>query len=115
LLLANLYYKHNESEENSFERVVNESCDIVDYVLLPLCKDLEKNKIKFKVGECDHETQSMHIEYLNCRKTDNDPVDIPTSIECYYIPYSSVKGVIIVYYSSFVLFLQVLYILIITK
>jgi len=56
----------------------------------------------------------MPIEYLNCRTTDDDPINISASIECYYIPYSSFKGVIIVYYSSFVIFLEILYIIIIT-
>ncbi len=109
-----MYFNQNETDEYLLGRAVKESCDIVDYVLLPLCKNLDKNKIKYNVGECDYGTQSMPINYMNCRTTDSDPEDIPKSIECYYIPYSSVKGVIIVYYSSFVLFFEVLYIIIIT-
>jgi len=38
LFFAHLYYKHNTTNEGSFEDIINETCDIIDNALIPNCK-----------------------------------------------------------------------------
>ncbi|ORX60990.1 hypothetical protein BCR36DRAFT_579057 [Piromyces finnis] len=90
ILLAHLYYKHNETNEGTFDNIINECCDIMDEILLPNCYNY--NKIKISLGTCNEKTQKMSIEYLNC-KPGSDIELYPEEIACPYIPYKNYKGI----------------------
>ncbi|OUM70038.1 hypothetical protein PIROE2DRAFT_1988 [Piromyces sp. E2] len=93
LLFAHLYYKHNNTNEGSFEDIINECCDIIENSLIPNCHDIDKNKINFSISKCDEKTRNMTVSYLNCRNTDS--INFPNNIECYYIPLSNSRGIYI--------------------
>eukprot|EP00833_Pecoramyces_ruminatium_P013441 jgi/Orpsp1_1/1187473/evm.model.d7180000057953.1 len=90
LLFVHLYYQHNETNEGSFEDIVNECCDIIDEELLPNCSN--KKNIIINVNECDEYNLEMSVDYLNC-KSENDGTQI---LQCTYIPYKNIKGLIII-------------------
>ncbi|ORX82022.1 hypothetical protein BCR32DRAFT_292924 [Anaeromyces robustus] len=93
LFLAHLYYKHNNTNEGSFEDILNECCDNVDYSFLPSC--LNNNNIITSIGECDEKTLERKITYINCKLPDNSNNDIRQAIQCSYIPYKNSKGIFI--------------------
>ncbi|KAL6594215.1 hypothetical protein LY90DRAFT_225877 [Neocallimastix californiae] len=83
LLFAHLYYKHNTTNEGSFERIVNECCDIIDNALIPYCQDIKD--IKFSFNKCFNNNLTMPIVYSNCKIKEND--NIPRYAEyTFYFP-----------------------------
>ncbi|ORX41871.1 hypothetical protein BCR36DRAFT_374937 [Piromyces finnis] len=113
LLFAHLYYKHNTTNEGSFSSIINECCDIIDNTFLPYCANIKKTKAKYTLGKCNKETEKIPLTYLNCISKEDD--SYIHSINCFNIPYSSTKGVIIVLFSSFVILLEVIYMIILTR
>ncbi|ORY86449.1 hypothetical protein LY90DRAFT_663100 [Neocallimastix californiae] len=111
LLLAHLYYKHNETNEGTFESIINECCDIIDDTLLPRCKGY--NKIKFKLGECNEQTELRNITYLNCKITDND--GLQRNIECPYISSKNIKGLFLTILSLIAIIIEIFIIIIVIK
>ena len=93
LLLAHLYYKHNDTEEGTFEQIINECCDIMDYSFVPICK--EDNNVKFKFSDCNYSTRLQEIQYLNCKNIDDKNL-LPTTKECTYIPYLNINGIVLI-------------------
>jgi len=96
LLFAHLYYKHNTTNEGSFERIVNECCDIIDNALIPYCQDIKD--IKFSFNKCFNNNLTMPIVYSNCKIKEND--NIPRYAECNYLPYSNYIGYVLIIISS---------------
>ncbi|OUM65186.1 hypothetical protein PIROE2DRAFT_7809 [Piromyces sp. E2] len=90
ILLAHLYYKHNDTNEGTFEDIINECCSYIDYTLFPNCTD--NNKIKISLGECDEKNQNVPITYINCNPGTDDDL-YPKVINCPYIPYKYYKGI----------------------
>ena len=105
LLFAHLYYKHNTTNEGSFEQIVNECCDIIDNALIPYCQN--NNNIKFSFTECFSNNLTMSIKYLNCKTKDDD--EIPRYINCNYIPYSNNKGYILIIFSTISSFINMIF------
>ncbi|ORX80019.1 hypothetical protein BCR32DRAFT_245899 [Anaeromyces robustus] len=91
ILFAHLYYNFYNGNQ-TFEDIINECCDIIDYSFTPNCKNY--SKIKIKVSDCEGKDNMRTIEYLNC-KTNND-TDFYTKIKCDYISYTNFKGIIII-------------------
>jgi len=111
LLLAHLYYKHNDTNEGSFESIINECCDIIDDALLPRCKG--HTKIKFKLGECNEQNELRDITYLNCKLTDND--DLQRELECPYISSKNFKGLFLTIISLIAIIIEIFIIVIVIK
>ena len=111
LLSANLYFKDNLTYSNSFEKIVNDCCDVVDDSFLPLCNST--NKIKFTVEKCNEETETMKIRFLNCKTFEDD--NIIKNIKCTYIPFTNIKGILITSYSIFSVFSEIILIVIIIR
>ncbi|ORX80020.1 hypothetical protein BCR32DRAFT_245899, partial [Anaeromyces robustus] len=84
ILFAHLYYNFYNGNQ-TFEDIINECCDIIDYSFTPNCKNY--SKIKIKVSDCEGKDNMRTIEYLNC-KTNND-TDFYTKIKCDYISYTN--------------------------
>ncbi|OUM70029.1 hypothetical protein PIROE2DRAFT_1978 [Piromyces sp. E2] len=57
--------KPEQTNEGSFEDIINECCDIIDYSFNPNCTS--SKKIKFNVGSCNVRSQLREISYLNCK------------------------------------------------
>eukprot|EP00833_Pecoramyces_ruminatium_P015230 jgi/Orpsp1_1/1189262/evm.model.d7180000070694.1 len=86
-LLARLYYNTYKPNEESFEDIVNECCDLIDDALIPDC-NMKKN-IKFKLEKCQENKLIMNIIYENCKANGND---LPKNVECFYIPTKNING-----------------------
>ncbi|ORX41869.1 hypothetical protein BCR36DRAFT_309554, partial [Piromyces finnis] len=109
LLLAHLYYKHNETNEGSFKDIINECCDIVDASLIPSCSNV--TKIKFKVGECQESIKKVRINYLNCFNDKN----LPLLVDCSYIPVTYSLGLMIQIYIATAYIIEFFYLFILIK
>ncbi|OUM70033.1 hypothetical protein PIROE2DRAFT_1982 [Piromyces sp. E2] len=91
LLFAHLYYKHNTTNEGSFEDIMNETCDTMDYIFTPPCQDT--SKVIYTFGECYSKNQTMPIIFKNCRYNDIEYSDL--TYKCTYLEYTNIKGYII--------------------
>jgi len=105
LLLGHLYYKHNTTNEGSLKDVINECCDIINDSFLPLCKN--NSNIKISLGECNNKSQKRKIIYLNC-KIDNTTI-LQENVDCHYIPYSNIKGIISIIFSIIALLVEIFF------
>ncbi|OUM58786.1 hypothetical protein PIROE2DRAFT_15868 [Piromyces sp. E2] len=105
LLFAHLYYKHNTTNEGSFEDIINECCDLIDYSFLPNCKN--HNNIKYIINKCDNKNQTVEIKYLNCK--DPDKIDFPTTTECNFIPSLNIKGITVSLFTTFSLTIEIFF------
>ncbi|OUM70031.1 hypothetical protein PIROE2DRAFT_1980, partial [Piromyces sp. E2] len=92
ILLAHLYYKHNNTNEGSFNDIINECCDIIDNILIPKCKNI--NNIKFLIEPCDEVNNKAKVQYINCNSVNQTEYD--SHVKCSYIPYKHYKGIIAV-------------------
>ncbi|ORX69806.1 hypothetical protein BCR32DRAFT_272423 [Anaeromyces robustus] len=97
LLFAHLYYKHNDTEEGSFEAIINECCDIIDDSLKPFCTNVLNKKISF--GKCISSTQQLPIIYENCIIT-NDTNLYPEYITGFICSYSVKNDLIVSIYNT---------------
>jgi len=111
LLLAHLYYQHNTTNEGSLSDIINECCDIIDDAFLPDCN--KQHDIIFEVGECMEKTQTMEINYKNCKITNATNID--KTVECSYIPYTNNKGIIFLIFTILLLLLELLFALLVIK
>ncbi|OUM56913.1 hypothetical protein PIROE2DRAFT_18272, partial [Piromyces sp. E2] len=93
LLFAHLYYKHNTTEEGSFEDVLNECCDVIDDALYPYCN--YANNITFSFGECIGKNNTRKVKYHNCRIDDDEDKKFLTFIQCSYILQLNIKGLFV--------------------
>jgi len=110
ILFAHLYHKHNETNEGSFEDIINECCDIIDYSFYPNCTN--SKKIKFNIGSCDPKTQLREITYINCKYQKNE---VQEYIECDYIPLSNYKGYNILFFVLMAFTIEFFFLTIIIK
>ncbi|ORX49381.1 hypothetical protein BCR32DRAFT_298617 [Anaeromyces robustus] len=89
VLLAHLYYNYYETDKNTFEDIVNECCDYMDYSLKPSCKNYDKKK--YNITDCIENLNTRTITFLNCIPENNKIY----KAECSYIPYKNEKGIIL--------------------
>ncbi|ORX41902.1 hypothetical protein BCR36DRAFT_374898 [Piromyces finnis] len=106
LLFAHLYYKHNETSENSLEAILDEFCDIIDDALFPDC-DYTK-EINFTLGECQEVNNKREIKYNNCKINSNVIGKYGTTVECEYITNNNYKGLAIYLFSIFVILIELI-------
>ncbi|ORX69814.1 hypothetical protein BCR32DRAFT_272429 [Anaeromyces robustus] len=111
ILFAHLYYKHNNTNEGSFEAIINECCDIIDDSLTPLCKGYKN--IIFEPEECHKQEQIRKINYKNCKLNDTDK--LPTVLECPYITPGDTKGLVLTICTIIGLLIEVFFIAIVLK
>ncbi len=112
-MFAHLYYKHNETNEGSFEAVVNECCDIIDDALKPYCKNISSTEIKFSLGKCDQRKNVMEINYLNCKLDEFD--DLPRVTDCQMLSYGDTKGLLVQILYILVLIIEIFFFFIIIR
>jgi len=75
------------------------------------CSEIESDKIIFSVSECDEKTRSMAVTYSNCKN--DDSVEFPNTMECYYIPKTYYKGIIIEVLSVISILIELIFLIII--
>ncbi|KAG4108811.1 hypothetical protein H8356DRAFT_1267991 [Neocallimastix lanati (nom. inval.)] len=99
-----------KNSNDTFEGIINDTCDTIDNILFPYCKD--SSNIIFEFGECNEKTNKMSISYKNCKLDDS----IPEFVDCLYIPNFNYLGLIIEISIIISLFIElVLFILVIIK